>query len=235
VDAGDDLTTEALEPMLGERALQCHPVLLSIASHASDWAAAGAPDGAVVVAGSQVAARGRAGTRWSMQPGRGLTFALVLRPKMAAAKEGFLYTLVLAALADVLGPGVKIEWPDEVYRGDTMVAATGIEVRLGAEGVKSAAINVLLPEAEPPRGELLARVVHAIEARVDGSHDQALEDHRRLCATIGRTVRGQLLGGQARFEGTAIDTLEDGALVIAAGGGRRLPVRPQDVGVLRKT
>ena len=235
MEAGEDLTAEALEPVLGDRALQSHPVLLSVASHASDWAGAGAPDGAVVIAGSQVAARGRAGTRWSVQPAKGLTFALILRPTMAAEKEGFLYTLVLAALADACGPGVKIEWPDELYRGDTMVAATGIEVRLGAQGVKSAAINVLLPEAEPPRGELLATVIQAIEARVDGSHEDAFEDHRRLCATIGRNVRGQLLGGQARFEGTAIDTLDDGALVIAAGGGRRLPVRPQDVGVLRKT
>ena len=221
--------------MLGERKLQSHPVLLSIASHASDWAGAGAPDGAVVVAGSQVAARGRAGTRWSVSPTRGLTFALVLRPKMAAEKEGYLYTLVLAALADVCGPGVTIEWPDEVRRGNEMVAAASIEVRLGAEGVKSAVINVLLPEAEPPRGELLATVLQAIEARVDGPHDQALEDHRRLCATIGRNVRGQLLGGQARFEGTAVDTLDDGALVIAVSGDRRVPVRPQDVGVLRIT
>lgn len=225
---------EALEALLGERALQTHAVLLSAASHASEWAAAGAEDGSVVVAGHQIAARGRAGASWNMPPGRGLGFALVLRPQLEAEREGFLYSIVLTALADVCGPGLTIQWPDELHSssGDR-VAAAGIDVRLGPQGVKSAVVNVLLPAAEPPRGALLQAVLRAIDERRSGPAGAVLEDHRRLCATIGQHVFAQLHGGRSRLEGTAIDTDADGALVVATAAGKRVPLRPQDVSIVR--
>lgn len=226
---GQDLTAEALEAVLGERPLQSHPVVLSTASSASQWANAGAPDGAVVVADQQIAARGRAGRPWKVTAGEGLGFALVLRPQMPAEREGFLYTLILAALADVCGPDVTIEWPDEVRRGDATLAAAGIEARLGARGVKWAVVNFLLPAAPPPRGELLHAILEAVDARRSAAPSTVLEDHRRLCATIGRHVRARLLGGTARLEGTAVETTEDGALVLETTAGRRVPVRPQDI------
>lgn len=226
---GDDLTSEALQPVLGERALQTHPVLLSTASSAAEWAGSGAPDGAVVVADSQISPRGRAGRPWRLTPGRGLGFALVLRPQLVAEREGWLYTVVLTALADVCGDGVSIEWPDEVQRGGEMVAAAGIDVRLGARGIKWAVVNMLLPAAEPPRGELLAATVTAIEERLASPSDGVLEDYARRCSTFGRKLQVRLLGGTMRFEGTARSTQEEGALVLETSDGRMLPIRPQDV------
>lgn len=226
---GDDLTAEALEPLLDGRALRSSPVVLSTASSAAEWAAKGAPDGAVVVADTQVAPRGRAGKPWRVASGRDLGFALVLRPQLAADREGWLYTVVLRALADVCGEGVAIEWPDEVRRGDAVVAAAGIEARLGARGVKWAAVNILLPAVRPPRGELLAAVVKAVEARLAAPTEEVLEDYNRICSTFGRAVRVQLLGGARRFEGTARSTQEEGALLIESDGGRQLPMRPQDI------
>ncbi len=229
---GDDLAAEALEPLLGGRALRSHPVLLSTATSAAEWAGAGAPHGAVVVADSQISPRGRAGRPWKVAPGRGLGFALVLRPQLVADREGWLYTVVLAALADVCGEGVTIEWPDEVLRDGEMVAAAGIDVRLGARGVKWAAVNMLLPDARPPRGELLAAVVAAIDERLASAPDAVLEDYTRRCSTLGRSVRVRLLGGTMRFEGTAVSTQHEGALVLETTDGRELPVRPQDVSTI---
>ncbi len=226
---GDDLTAEALGPILGERALRSHPVLLSTASSAVEWAGAGAPGGAVVVADNQISPRGRAGRPWRLTPGRSLGFALILRPQLAADREGWLYTVVLAALADVCGDGVTIEWPDEVRRGGEMVAAAGIDVRLGARGVKWAVVNMLVPEAEPPRGALLASTVTAIEERLASPPDAVLEDYTRRCSTLGRKVQVRLLGGTMRFEGTAASLQEEGALVLETSDGRMLPIRPQDV------
>ena len=226
---GDDLTAQALQPLLGDRALQSHAVVLSTASSAAQWAGAGAPDGAVVVADYQIAPRGRAGRPWKVSPGQGLGFALVMRPQLAAAREGYLYTMVLTALADVCGPDVCIEWPDEVHRAGAMVAAAGIEIRLGARGVKWAVVNFLLPDATPPRGELLHSVLRAVDARRSAASSEVLEDYDRICSTIGRHVRAQLLGGSTRLDGTALETIDDGAIVLETEAGRRVPVRPQDV------
>ncbi|MBA3748303.1 MAG: hypothetical protein H0W96_12555 [Solirubrobacterales bacterium] len=231
--SGDDLTTQALEPLLGERPLQAQPLVLSTASHALEWADTGAPDGAVVVAANQIAPRGRAGAPWKLTPDRGLSFALVLRPQLEAEREGFLYTLVLTALADVSGPDVAIAWPDEVRSAaGALLAAADLQIRLGREGVKFAVVTFLLPEAKPPRGELLLRVVEAVEARLAGPQEVAFEDHRNICATVGRHVRMKLMGGRARLEGRSLDLDEDGALVVEKASGMRVAVRPQDVSAI---
>lgn len=225
----DDLAPEALQPLLGGRALQSAPVVLSTASSAAQWAGTGAPDGAVVVADYQIAPRGRAGRPWRVSPGLGLGFALVMRPQLEAAREGYLYTMVMAALADVCGPGVSIEWPDEVHRDGTMAAAAGIEIRLGARGVKWAVVNFLLPDATPPRGDLLHAVVEAVDARRTAQSGAVVGDYDKICATIGRKVRARLLGGTSRLEGTALGTIDDGSIVLETEAGRRVPVRPQDI------
>ena len=228
--SGDDLTAEALEAVIPGRALRSYPALLRTGSVATDWAAAGAPDGAVVIADYQVAPRGRAYRAWNVTPGRGLGFSLVMRPRLEAQREDWLYTVMVTALADVCGSEATIEWPDEVRREGAMAAAVGVTVRLGAQGVKWAVVDLLVADAEPPRGELLAAVLRAIDARQASAPSAVLADHDRRCATIGRRLRVRLLGGTGpSVEGKAVATLEDGALLLETSEGERGPVRPQDV------
>jgi BirA family biotin operon repressor/biotin-[acetyl-CoA-carboxylase] ligase len=229
VSTGDDLAQDALTAILGDRPVQSHQVLLSAAVTAGDWARSGIRHGAVVVADHQIVPRGRAGRPWTVTPGRGLSFALVLRPQFPATREGWLYVAVLMALADVCGDGVTIDWPDEIRRDGALVAAAGMEARPGGLTLKSAVVNVLITDAAPPRGELLRAVLEAIDARLAGAPEDVLGDYVPLCATIGRDLRVRLLGGAARLEGQAIEVLDDGALVLEIGDGRRVPVRPQDI------
>ncbi len=228
--SGADLTAEALQAALPGRPLQSYPALLRTGTVAIEWAASGAPDGAVVVADYQISPRGRADRPWKVVPGRGLGFSIVMRPRLPAEREDWLYTVVLAALADVYGGGATIEWPDEVLHEGVTVAAVGVNARLGADGGGWAVVGVLLPHAEPPRGELLAAALRAIDARRASAPSVVLADYDRRCATIGRRVRLRLLGGTGpRTEGRAVATLEDGALLLETGAGTRGPVRARDV------
>lgn len=226
---GDDLSAESLLAIVGDRSVQSHRVLLSAAVSAADWARAGAPHGAAVVTDHQIAPRGRAGRPWSVTPGRDLAFALVLRPALQSEREGWLYPVVVTALADACAGELTIEWPDEIQRARAMAAAVGIEVRLGGPTIKWAVVNVLIRDAEPPRGPLLGSVLQAIDARLAAAPAAVLADYVPLCRTIGRDVRVRLLGGATRLQGRALEVLDDGALVIEAEGGRRVPVRPQDI------
>jgi BirA family biotin operon repressor/biotin-[acetyl-CoA-carboxylase] ligase len=230
--AAGDLAQEALAAVLGDRSVQTHPVLLSAAVTAADWARGGAPHGAVVVTDQQIAPRGRAGRPWSVAPGRDLSFALVLRPPLASEREGWLYPVVLAALADACGGGdddLTIGWPDEIQRDGVMAAAAGIEVKLGGLAVKWAVVNVLIRDARPPRAELLGSVLEAIDARLAAEPHAVLDDYVPLCATIGRDLRLRLLGGASRLQGRALAVLDDGALMLETDTGQRVPVRPQDI------
>ena len=225
----DDLAAESLEALVGDRSIQSHQVLLSAAITATEWARAGAPHRAVVVTDHQIAPRGRAGRSWKVAPGRDLGFALVLRPQLATDREGWLYPVVLTALADACGAGVTVEWPDEIQRDGVMAAAAGIEVKLGGRTIKWAVVNVVILDAQPPRGELLGSVLQAIDTRLAATPRDVLDDYVPLCRTIGRDVRERLLGGATRLQGRAVEVLDDGSLMLDTDTGRQVPVRPQDI------
>jgi BirA family biotin operon repressor/biotin-[acetyl-CoA-carboxylase] ligase len=229
--APTDLSAAALDRALPGRPVRTYPALVSTEADAVAWARAGGPEGAVVVADYQVSPRGRGGWPWTVRPGRDLGFSLLLRPRFAMAREGWLYTVASCALADVVGPDAAIEWPDEVHAGGRRAAAVGVQV-----GAPSwAVLNVLLQEPTPPRATLLARAVDAIEARYHAPTADVLADHARRCATLGREVRARLIPlGPAgpSVTGRAVGLLKDGALLIESAEGRRVAVRPQGLGLL---
>jgi BirA family biotin operon repressor/biotin-[acetyl-CoA-carboxylase] ligase len=236
MELSDDLTVEALAKVMPGRAARSYPALLSTQAEALAWARAGAPPGALVVADYQASPRGRGGLEWESSAGRGLGFSLVLRPRLPAPREGWLYVAATCALADVLGG--RIEWPDEVRARDERVGAVGIEVGLGAVLTDWAVVNVRVVDASPPRTELLAQVIETIEARCESATTPVLADFLRRCDTIGRSVRARMLPlgpGGVVVTGKAARVLADGALVLEQNDGPAIAVRPQNLGLLERT
>jgi BirA family biotin operon repressor/biotin-[acetyl-CoA-carboxylase] ligase len=235
--SADDLTAEALGPLFEDREVRTYQALLSTAADAMAWARGGAPAGSVVLADYQASPRGRAGLEWRMLPGSSLCFSLILRPDLTPEREGWLYTAGAAALADAVDPEARIEWPDEVHSPDTdqLVAALGVHAELGPQGVDWAVVNVLIPEARPPRGPLATRIVDAVERRLAMRPDDVLADYLARCRTVGRRVRARLIPmgpGGVKIEGTAVGSKLDGALTIETLRGTHVSVRPQNLGVL---
>lgn len=234
---GADLTPEVLVPLLGEREFRFYPALLSTEADALSWARQGAPTGAVVVADYQASPRGRAGFEWTVVPGKSLCFSLVVRPTMKPDREGWLYSTASSGVADVLGNDATIEWPDGIYLEDRRAASVGVHAELGPDVVLWAVVNVLIPEAEPPRGPLLARLVGSIESRVAAPSDEVLRDYLPKLRTIGRNVRARMIPmGPAgpQVKGKAVGSLMDGALLLETPKGNRVAIRPQNLGILEE-
>lgn len=230
LNVSDDLSFEALAALMGERPLRTYPALVSTGAAAFDWAGSGAPDGALIVADYQLSARGHGGRPWKVAQGRGLGFSLVMHPDLPAEREGWLYTVLIGALAEVCGPAATIEWPDEVRVEGEAAAAVAVRTRLGATGVEWAVADVLLPAAEPPRGELLRTVLGAVDDHRAGAPRALIEDYERRCQTLGRQVQVRFIAGTGpKVAGRAVATLDDGALLLELASGSRAPVRPQDV------
>lgn len=231
-----DLSPELVEEALPRRDVRVYPALVSTEAEALAWARGGAPEGAVVVAGYQATPRGRAGYPLEIPPGQGLGFSLVLRPRLVPEREGWLYTVVVSGIADVLGSDATIEWPDTVRQaGDRPTGAVSVYVELGPGLTEWAVATVVLTPVDPPRAPLLARLVTAIERRYTSPPDSVLEDYRRRCTTLGLSVRARLMPagpGGLQLTGEAVDVLDDGALVLVTDKGNRVAVRPQHLGVL---
>ena len=100
--------------------------------HLKAGAPRGLSDGALAVTDRQVGGRGRLGRRWVSEPGKDLTFSVLLRPRLLPAQAQLLSLAAAVAVAETLEalPGVQSKQP-----GAALVAAP--EARWGASAAKA--------------------------------------------------------------------------------------------------
>ena len=134
-------------------------------------AAAGGPEGAVLVAEEQTAGRGRIGRTWTSVPGSSLTFSVLLRPaSVPPGRRGWLPLLAGVAVASAVrtasagtlsagpvpagrgaGVGALLKWPNDVLVGERKLA--GILAEQAPDGdavVIGIGLNVATPAAALP-------------------------------------------------------------------------------------
>jgi BirA family biotin operon repressor/biotin-[acetyl-CoA-carboxylase] ligase len=159
-------------------------------------ARAGAPHGALYVAGSQTAGRGRRGNRWFGAEGQSVAFTVLLRPDVAVARaSGVALVGGLAVRAAVDGwlrergrsEQALVKWPNDVViggrklcgilaesqiRGSLLSAiALGIGLNLGIDGLPSEVSETATSLAafgvtELPPEIVIADVLKALENRI---------------------------------------------------------------------
>lgn len=214
----------------------------------AEHAAAGAPEGLVVVADFQTAGRGRLERSWEARPGDGLLVSVLLRPQALPVERRHLLTAAAAlaardACVDVAGVEPEVKWPNDLVLGGAKLAGVLAEATTGAV-VVGMGLNV---HGGPPgsavldrssgrpvsRGRLLERWLYALDGLL-GDWDAVAGAYRACCATVGRRVRVDLAAGQVitgRAEG--VDDL--GRLVVRPDGGEPAAVAVGDVTHLRST
>ncbi len=186
----------------------------------------GAPHGTLVTAGEQSAGRGRQGRTWTAPPGRALLCSLLLRdpPRLLPLAAG-------VAVAEEVGEGARVKWPNDVLLDERKVAGILVEGRLQERwAVLGIGLNVAVSEedlppelrdragtlglsvddVEPTLSRLLARLEHWVAA----APDAVLDALRERDALAGRQVRWAGGAGEA----AGVDG--DGRLVVATSAGR---------------
>lgn len=242
------LDARALAALAPDLVVEVLDTTTSTNAVAADRARAGAPDGLVVVAEHQTAARGRLDRIWETPPRTAVLFSLVLRPTVPAADWPWLPLLTGHTVAKVLraegyaGAGVK--WPNDVLIDDRKVAGIlveRVETPQGPAAVIGIGLNVSLSEAElpvptatslvlesgvePDRTVVLVELLRSLREAVDAWQQGGAEATARLrssyaagCVTVGRDVRVELPGG-ATLLGRATGIDAAGRLVVAGPDG----------------
>jgi BirA family biotin operon repressor/biotin-[acetyl-CoA-carboxylase] ligase len=205
---------------------------------ACEWARAGGPDGACVVADAQTAGRGRLGRRWCSPPGVNLYCSLILRPPEAALGlaplAGGLATR--EAVAACLPPEfpAMLKWPNDVrvrglkLAGVLAVLVADCEPRAVVVGV---GLNVNMrpdqfpPDLRQPAGSLAMLLGHELDRTAClAALLEALDAWRtRLGADPGSIVpafaaRCETLGQRVRLKRPGAPALEGLARGLAPGG-----------------
>jgi BirA family transcriptional regulator, biotin operon repressor / biotin---[acetyl-CoA-carboxylase] ligase len=192
---------------------------------ARELAIGGAPHGTLVTAAQQTAGRGRQGRTWIAPPRRALLCSLVLRdiPRLLPLAAG-------VAVADVVGKGAAMKWPNDVLLHDRKVAGILVEGRPQERwAVLGIGLNVALaPEDFPPElretaGTLglapdaieptLARLLKFLERWLAADEPVVLDAVRARDALRDRRVRW--VGREGL--GAGID--DDGRLLVETDAG----------------
>jgi BirA family transcriptional regulator, biotin operon repressor / biotin---[acetyl-CoA-carboxylase] ligase len=121
-------------------------------------AAAGAAEGLLVVAESQVAGRGRQGRVWVAPPRAGLTFSMLLRPGPGVPTRRLSWLPLLAglsvqrAVSRLAEVEAVLKWPNDLLLGPERRKACGLLMQAsGTAVVVGIGLNVTTTAAELPR------------------------------------------------------------------------------------
>ena len=152
---------------------------------------AGAPDGTVVVARRQTAARGRQGRAW-VSPEGNLHVSVLLRPGLPVARLTELGFVVALAVADVVDDALpdraaRLKWPNDVLVDGAKVAGILVELAQDGAAVVGVGVNVAHgPVAVPYPATSLRDLGRALEAEaVLSALLEALEVRLALWLTEG--------------------------------------------------
>lgn len=111
-------------------------------------AKAGAPHGALWLAESQQAGRGRQGRRWESPAGENLLFSLLLRIPCAPVRVPPLSLVVGLAVRDAVAAAlgddaaVKVKWPNDVLVRGRKIAGVLVESQVSGMRVESLVVGV---------------------------------------------------------------------------------------------
>lgn len=212
------------------------------------------PSGTVIAAREQTAGRGQRGNTWFTEPGKNLTFSIVLKPEGLAAGDAHLLNyLASVAVAEFLeGYGVSccIKWPNDIYIGRKKICGILVENSLSGGCVAASVIGIGI-NINQTRFPQLA---NATSLSLVTGREYVLEDcleafmavfeswQPRLSSLSGAyTSRLFQKGVQARyvdyllgneeFTGTICGVSQDGRLIIHDGATERL-YRFKEVGYI---
>lgn len=217
--------------------------IVSTMDEARDRAVRGASEGTVVAAEEQEAGRGRFDRAWRAEPGKDLTFSVVLTPEssyvhyvnMAAALS------VCSTVSEATGLDTTIKWPNDVKLAGRKVCGILIESATTRGVVDHVILGIGLNVNSNPaltreiasiatslygatgrtfdRGRILAGILREFDrryARIRAGHSPTDEWASRL-ETLGRNVRVQWRDTFKDGAATAVD--EQGNLILTSPDG----------------
>jgi BirA family transcriptional regulator, biotin operon repressor / biotin---[acetyl-CoA-carboxylase] ligase len=97
-----------------------------------------AVDGSVIITSEQTAGKGQRNSSWEAEPGKNLTFSVIIRPNIHAQQQFWLNIISSLAvnnlLTKYLGNKVKVKWPNDIYYEDRKIC--GILIRNFIKGTE---------------------------------------------------------------------------------------------------
>ncbi len=141
----DDIRQHLTSETFG-RSLHLFDSLESTNDTAKRLASQGAPEGTVVIALEQRSGRGRQNRTWISEPGKNLTFTVILRPRITPEFLGIvsLYASVAVAtsVSSLTGKEAGCKWPNDVVISGKKISGILCESAISGNSVDSVVMGI---------------------------------------------------------------------------------------------
>ena len=212
------------------------------------------PSGTVIAAREQTAGRGQRGNTWFTEPGKNLTFSIVLKPEGLKAGDAHLLNyLASVAVAEFLeGYGVSccIKWPNDIYVGRKKICGILVENSLSGGCVAASVIGIGININQTQFSQLANATSLSLVTGKEYVLEECLEAFMAVfeslqprLSSISEVYTSRLfqkgvqaryvdyLRGNEEFTGTILGVSPDGRLIIDDGTADRL-YRFKEVGYI---
>ncbi|MBN1158850.1 MAG: biotin--[acetyl-CoA-carboxylase] ligase [Bacteroidales bacterium] len=204
------------------------------------------PEGTVILTDNQTAGKGQAGNRWESEPGKNLTFSIILYPEFLNAENQFYLSMSFSnGIIDFLQRNqipAAIKWPNDIWAGEGKIAGMLIENSIVGRRLKSSIIGIGLNVNQQIFPDVLGKVTSmciltAREFSLNNIYKSIMENlipwidkiYHRDFGEIKNSYLNNLLAlnewrtytdHTGRFEGRIVDVSESGTLIVKKRTGR---------------
>jgi BirA family biotin operon repressor/biotin-[acetyl-CoA-carboxylase] ligase len=104
-------------------------------------------EGTTVVTNKQTAGRGQRGNSWEAEPGKNLTFSVILKPFFLQASEHFQLNMAISTachqfLSQYITKDLFIKWPNDLYSGHKKLGGILIESVIKDNKLEKAIVGI---------------------------------------------------------------------------------------------
>ncbi|MET4138637.1 biotin--[acetyl-CoA-carboxylase] ligase [Pedobacter sp. UYP1] len=105
------------------------------------------PEGTVIMAENQYEGRGQVGSKWHAEPGKNLTFSILLRPSFMQLRAQFNLNMTISiaiqkALESLIGTGLSVKWPNDIYFGHQKIGGMLLENIVAGSHIKACIVGI---------------------------------------------------------------------------------------------
>src|SRR5690606_16121061 len=116
-------------------------------------------EGTVIMAEEQTAGKGQKGSKWISDPGKNLTFSLLLKPTFLSPVHQFDLNIavcvsIFETLFPLMGNQVKMKWPNDIFVNDKKLGGILIENILQGNSWKESIIGIGINVNQEDFGDL---------------------------------------------------------------------------------
>lgn len=205
-------------------------------------------EGFVLIADSQSAGRGQGSNKWESEPGKNLTFSLLLRPSFLPVAHQFdLMQALSLAVVDFVSlyvkDGVSVKWPNDIYIGkkkicgcliqnrilgcslDEVYCGIGININQEVFSFAPNPTSLFLETArEYDLDDLLVRLLACIAKRYEDLQSGLIDKMKQeyLSKLLYKGVFAEYIYNEKRIQGCIVGINEYGYLILECKNGERI-------------